>query len=71
MLNVPLHFENGLTIDALVDSAAYFRASRQNELNRIEQQAPQSLQNRRSSHFSNSSSNWPVRETNGNNSSLV
>ena len=38
-LYVPLVFENGLTIDALVDSRAYVSALAQNELDRIEQQA--------------------------------
>ena len=40
MLYVPLDFENGLTIDALVDSGAYVSANAQKELDRIEQQAP-------------------------------
>ena len=39
MLYVPLDFENGLTIDALVDSAAYVSAIAQKELDRIKQQA--------------------------------
>ena len=37
---VPLDFENGLTIDALVDSGAYVSAIAQKELDRIQQQAP-------------------------------
>ena len=40
MLYVPLDFENGLTIDALVDSGAYVSAIAQNELDRIKQQSP-------------------------------
>ena len=40
MLYVPLDFENGLTIDALVDSGAYVSAIAQKELDRIQQQAP-------------------------------
>ena len=40
MLYVPLDFENGLTIDALVDSGAYVSAIAQTELDRIKQQAP-------------------------------
>ena len=35
MLYVPLDFENGLTIDALVDSGAYVSAIAQTELDRI------------------------------------
>ena len=42
-LYVPLDFENGLTIDALVDSGAYFSAIAQKELNRIKQQAPSNI----------------------------
>ena len=38
-LYVPLDFENGLTIDALVDSGAYFSAIAQIQLDRIKQQA--------------------------------
>ena len=40
MLYVPLDFENGLTIDAFVDSGAYVSAIAQKELDRIQQQAP-------------------------------
>ena len=40
MLYVPLDFENGLTIDALVDSGAYVNAIAQKELDRIKQQSP-------------------------------
>ena len=40
MLYVPLDFENGLTIDALVDSGACVSAIAQKELNRIKQQPP-------------------------------
>ena len=43
MLNVPLDFVNGLTIDALVDSGAYVSAMAQKELDRIKQQAPSIL----------------------------
>ena len=39
MLYVPLDFENGLTIDALVDSGAYLSAIAQKELDRIKQQS--------------------------------
>ena len=35
MLYVPLDFENGVTIDALVDSGAYVSAKAQKELDRI------------------------------------
>ena len=43
MLYVPLDFENGLTIDALVDSGAYVSAIVQKELDRIQQQAPSNI----------------------------
>ena len=43
MLYVPLDFENGLTIDALVDSGAYASAMAQTELDRIKQQAPANI----------------------------
>ena len=39
-LYVPLDFENGSAIDALVDSGAYVSAIAQKELDRIKQQAP-------------------------------
>ena len=42
-LYVPLDFENGLTIDALVDSGAYVSAIAQTELDRIQQQAPSNI----------------------------
>ena len=40
---VPLDFENGLTIDALVDSRAYVSAIALSELDRIKQQAPANI----------------------------
>ena len=40
MLYIPLDFDNGLTIDALVHSGAYVSAIAQRELDRIQQQAP-------------------------------
>ena len=43
MLYVPLDFENGLTIDALVDSGAYVSAIAQNELDRIKKQSPSNI----------------------------
>ena len=43
MLYVPLDFENGLTIDAVVDSGAYVSAIAQKELDRIQQQAPSNV----------------------------
>ena len=43
MLYVPLDFENGLTIDAFVDSGAYVSAIAQKELDRIQQQAPSNI----------------------------
>ena len=43
MLYVPLDFENGLTIDTLVDLGAYVSAIAQNELDRIRQQTPSNI----------------------------
>ena len=43
MLYVPLDFENGLTIDALVDSGAYVSAIAQKEFDRIQQQSPSNI----------------------------
>ena len=43
MLYVPLEFENGLTIDAMVDSGAYVCAIAQEELDTIKQQAPHNI----------------------------
>ena len=43
MLYVPLDFENGLTIDALVDSGAYVSAIAQKELDRIKKQSPSNI----------------------------
>ena len=43
MLYVPLDFEKGLTIDALVDSGAYVSAIAQKELDRIKQQSPPNI----------------------------
>ena len=43
MLYVSLDFENGLTIDALVDSAAYVSAIAETKLDGIKQQAPANI----------------------------
>ena len=43
MLYVPLDFENGLAIDALVDLGAYVSAIAQKELDRIKQQSPSNI----------------------------
>ena len=43
MLCVPLDFENGLTIDALVDSGVYVSAIAQKELDRIKQESPSNI----------------------------
>ena len=43
MLYVPLDFENGLKIDAHVDSGAYVSAIAQKELDRIKQQCPSNI----------------------------
>ena len=45
MLYVPLDFENGLTIVAVVDSGAFFSALAQKELDSIKQQAPVNILN--------------------------
>ena len=44
-LYVPLDFENGSTIDALVDSVAYVSAIAHTDLDRINQQAPANVIN--------------------------
>ena len=43
MFYVPLDFENGLTIDAFVDSGAYVSSIVQKELDRIKQLAPSNI----------------------------
>ena len=43
MLYVPLDFENGLTIDALVDSGSYVSAIAPKEFDRIKQQSPSNI----------------------------
>ena len=43
VLYVPLDFENGLTIDALVDSVAYVSAIAPKKLDRIKQQSPSNI----------------------------
>ena len=43
MLYVPLDFENGSTIDALVDSEAYVSATAQKEFDRFQQHAPSNI----------------------------
>ena len=43
MVYVPLDFENGWTIDALVDSGAYVTAIAQKDLDRIKQQGPSDI----------------------------
>ena len=43
MLYIPLDFENGLTIDALVDAGAYVSAIAQKELDRIKHQFPSNI----------------------------
>ena len=43
ILYVHLDFDNGLTIDALVDSGAYVSAIAQKELDRIKQQSPSNI----------------------------
>ena len=43
MLYVPLDFENNLTVDALVDSGAFVSAIAQDDLDTIEQKAPNNI----------------------------
>ena len=43
MLYAPLDFENGVTINALVDPGAYISAIAQKELDRIKQQSPSNI----------------------------
>ena len=43
MLYVPLDFESNLTVDALVDSGAFFSAIAQDDLETIEQKAPNNV----------------------------
>ena len=43
MLYVPLDFNNGLTIDAFVDSGAYVSAITEKELDRIKQETPSNI----------------------------
>ena len=70
MLYVSLDFENGLTIDALVDLGAYASAVAQKELNRIQQQAPSNILKiddpRNFQIQVANGSKWPVREANSN-----
>ena len=58
----PLHFKNGLKIDALVDSGAYVNAIAQKELDIMKQHAPSNILK-----ILNPSSKWPVRKANSNN----
>ena len=75
MLYVPLDFEIGLTIDALVDTGAYVSAIVQKELDRIKPQSPSNiLKTWWSSQLPNSSSKWPtakVWEANSNDHSQI
>ena len=67
MLYVPLDFENGLTIDALVDSRAYISAIAQKELDRIKQQAPSNIRKiDELPNFQIQVAKWPVRKTKSN-----
>ena len=43
MLYVPLGFQNMLTVDALADSGAFVSAIAENELDRIEEEAPNNI----------------------------
>ena len=62
MLYIPLDFENILTVDALVAWEGFVSAIAQNDLDTIEEKTTNS-QNRRSSQFSDTSSQWPLRKT--------
>ena len=63
MLYEPPDFENSLTVDSLLDSGAYVSAIAQNDLNTKKRKPTLSSPNRRSPHFSDTSSQWPVRKT--------
>ena len=43
MLQVPLDFENNLTVDALVDAGAFVSAIFQDDLDTIKQKAPDNI----------------------------
>ena len=67
MLYVPLDYENGSTIDALVYSGAYVSAIAQKELDRIQQQAPSNVQTIDDPPNFQIQVKWPVREASSNN----
>ena len=67
ILYVSLDFENGLTIEALVDSGAYVSSIGQKEFEIFKQQAPSNVLKIDNLQFSNTSSKWPARKTNSNN----
>ena len=72
MLHVPVDFENNLTVDALVDSGAFVNAISQDDLDTIKQKYPKkNSQTRRSSQFSDTRSQWPVRKTTSNNGTQI
>ena len=72
MLYDPLDFENGLKIDALVDSGAYVSAIAQTELDRIKQQAPPTSSNSTTLPiFKSKCRKWPVGETHINSHSWI
>ena len=67
MLFVRLDFENTLTVDALMDPAAYVRAIAPKNMDTKKQKSPEKYpQNRRPSQFSNTSSKWPFGKPNSN-----
>ena len=59
MLYVPPDFEYNLTVDALVDSGAFFSAIAQNDLDTIKQKAPNNI------HKINDPPNFQIQIANG------
>ena len=64
MLYMPLEIENNLTVDALVDSGVVVSAIAQNDLDIIEQKAPDKiLKIDDPPNFQIQVAKWPVRKT--------
>ena len=71
MLYVPLDFENGLTLDALVDSGDYVSAIAQSEMDKIKQQAPAKFSESTPTQVAKSIRKWLVRETDSNSHTYI